>query len=230
LAEAGIAPESLAGLAAQAGGVRAVREDDAADLSARAVFVSPAGFARLNRDVVLRAPAETGLRVLDRVLRMIAGNAYPPRGDRLDRLWTDMRAGLEARRSLGGCLIAPVRDGWLVQREPAGLPAPVPCGAGTVRWDGRFTLVVGGRGRALVGPLGQKGWLAVKKQVAAPPFPASVAQTLPALQGEAGEPVDIPHLHWRKAGFHGLSMVDMAFAPDSPLTGGLVWHQSGTMC
>jgi tRNA(Ile)-lysidine synthase len=235
LGEAGVSPDMLADFAAQAGGLRRALDDNAAELCARAASLSPAGFARLDRDALSRADTAIGRRVLDRVLRTIGGSVYPPRGDRLDRLWAEMRSGLDKRRSLGGCLVTPSREGWLVQREPAGMAPPVSCRAGeTVRWDGRFSVTLSGRGRARLGALGQKGWLAVKSQVdpgrIPSAIPPAVAPTLPALLDETGNPAVIPHLHWEKRGFDGLSMVDLAFVPNSPLTGGLVWHPGSTMC
>ncbi len=223
--------QTVLAIAAQARDLRTALDDEAAALSAHAATLSAAGFARVKTEALSSAAESIGRRVFDHVIRTISGSAYAPRRDRLDRLWAEVRAGLANGRSLGGCLIVPRRGGLLIQREPAAMAGPVLCQSGDrVRWDGRFTAHLGGQGRGRVGALGQKGWLAVKGEVGNPPLPAAVMATLPALLDDDGRPVAVPHLGWRRGGYRGLSMVGLAFAPTSPLTGGLVWHPSGTMC
>ncbi len=157
LETSGVTAADLTDLADHARDQRASADEAMADLAARAVMLSPFGFARLDLAALRGAADDTGRRLLDRVLRTIGGSAYPARSDRMDRLWGEVRTGLERRRSLGGCLLTPGRGGLLVHREPAAMVEPVACRAGeTIRWDGRFALRLEGRaGR--IGALGCKG-------------------------------------------------------------------------
>ena len=230
-AGAGLTQDDLSNLASDARQKRAARDGQAAALLARTVVLAPGGYATLALEPFAAASDRVGRRALGHLLRTVGGAAYTPRSDRLDRLWADIRAGLTTRRSLGGCLVVPKAGALLVHREPAAVAEPMACRAGdTVHWDGRFTATVAGPGRGKIGALGQAGWLAVKKEAASDGVAASVAATLPALFDTENRPVAVPHLGWRKTGHKGLSLVDLAFTPISPLTGGLVWHPSGTMC
>ncbi|HEY1720696.1 MAG TPA: tRNA lysidine(34) synthetase TilS [Magnetospirillaceae bacterium] len=231
LAEAGVTADALAGLAGEARDLRMAFDDGAATLLAEAATVSAVGFVKLTTATLLCTQEVIGRRALDHVLRMVGGSIYPPRGDRLDRLWAEIRAGLKQRRSLGGCLVAPGRDALLIQREPAAMAEAIPCQAGEViHWDGRFKTRLAGQGRGKVGALTQRGWLAIKGELGRQTLPASVFSTMPALFDGRDNPVAVPHLGWKKQGYRGLELVDLAFAPASPLTGGLVWHPSSTMC
>jgi tRNA(Ile)-lysidine synthase len=231
LGEAGLTPEALATTAAAAADRRRALDEETADLLARACVLSPAGYARLDARVLRAASPLIARRALDRIVRTVGGAVHGPRGDRLDRLWSELGSGPMRRRSLGGCLVMPEADGWLIHREPAALASALACRGGeAVHWDQRFILGLAGRGRGSVAGLGQKRWPVIRRAIGAVPVPNAVAATLPALFDAHGDLAEIPHLGWRRPGYRGPSVVDLAFAPASPLTGGLVWHGIGTMC
>ncbi|HEX6841515.1 MAG TPA: tRNA lysidine(34) synthetase TilS, partial [Stellaceae bacterium] len=114
LAEAGLTSERLAAAAARLGRVRAALEAEVARLLARCAAIDPAGFARLDAAALAAAPAEIGARALAAVLLMVGGAAYPPRGERLERLYRRLAGGaLGGGATLGGCRILPRRGGLL---------------------------------------------------------------------------------------------------------------------
>jgi len=139
-AERGFTAERLAGLAAQFGHARVALETERARLLARSVMLYPAGFAWLDGAALLAAPRELGLTALASIITTVSGADYPPRGERLKRLFGLLPQGLAGGKTLGGCLILPRRDKILICREPAAMAAPVLIlpGAGA-RWDGRFS-------------------------------------------------------------------------------------------
>jgi tRNA(Ile)-lysidine synthase len=118
-----------------------VLEIEVAALLARSAAIYPAGFARIDAAALAAAPAEIGLRALSAVLVMVSGAAYPPRGERLERLHRRLAGGLGGGCTLGGCRILPRRGGVLVCREAAAMGPPVAARPGrAVTWDGRFRL------------------------------------------------------------------------------------------
>jgi tRNA(Ile)-lysidine synthase len=177
----------------------------------------PEGYAYLDMSRLVSAPNSAAMGCLDRLIRSVGGNRYPIAHQPLERLCHEVRAGLNRRRSLGGCLIAPRGRGLLVMREPDAMQRPMTAEAGTtVTWDRRFELRLGGAGTGLIGPLGATGWTAVRKDVNRPPMPAEVAVTLPALIDDQGVAA-VPHLGFRRAS--PLTVESVQFVPASPLTG-----------
>jgi len=167
----------------------------------------------------MRAAAEeTGLRALASVLATVGGEAYPPRLERLERLYGEVLERLPSGgRTLGGCRILMRRGEILVCREPAAMaPAVAAIPGETVAWDNRFRLflppdapsglALGGLGgAALAGPAA---------------MPAAVRAGLPALWAEKSV-VCVPALayvrmgaaaDWRRA-------MTLRFRPTRPLTG-----------
>lgn len=231
LAEAGLGTEQWAELAGRARAARTALDEAVAAVLARSVKLYGAGYACIAANALLDAPRLIGMRAFERAIRTVSGAAYGPRADNLERLWMEIRAGLEARRTLGGCLVMPSRQGLIVQREPAAMAEPIVVASGQTRlWDGRFIVRVGGRGHGRIGALGSSGWLAIKGDTVPHLLPAAVLTTLPALIDPGGEVVAVPHLGWRRKGFRGPDISRLSFAPLSPLTGGLVWHGDGIMC
>lgn len=172
----GASPRRLAETARRLGGARQVIEDAVADLLAVAVAPHPAGFVRLDPVVLRAAPAEVGLRALRTVLACVGGRAFGPRAERAEA--TLARLG-EGRATLGGCLLAPSRDGTvLVAREARALPENPIAPGEEVLWDGRFRLRLGsdarpGRIAALGTATAGAGRLA--------DLPAEARRSLPAL-------------------------------------------------
>src|SRR5262249_12200042 len=90
LAEAGLTSVRLAATAARLGAARAALEAEVAMLLARAVALSPDGFASLEHTTLARMPAAVGLRALSAVLGAVGGTLYPPRTARLERLFREL--------------------------------------------------------------------------------------------------------------------------------------------
>jgi tRNA(Ile)-lysidine synthase len=223
LATEGLDAAALAGAAHEMASARDRRDAATSALLARAVTLSPLGYALIDATILTAASDEIGARALGRVIRTIGGGVYPAPVQRRDRLWHAIKAGLDTRRSLGGCLIAPTKDRLLVTRELSATEAPRAVEAGqTIRWDGRFAVRVGGSGSGCVGALGRDGWLATKGKVAKPELPSAILGTLPTLFDAEGV-VEIPHLGWRREASNGampsLRVEAMMYSPNSPLTG-----------
>ena len=142
LAGEGLSAARLAATACRLARARQALELSLAQLLARAAIPDPAGFIRLDGEKLSAAPEELGLRALAAVLAVVGGADYPPRLDRLERLYRDIAAGRLGRgRTLGGCRIVPYRGALLVCREGRSMAAPVAARPGArVNWDGRFSL------------------------------------------------------------------------------------------
>lgn len=215
LAEAGLTVERLAATAARLGRARSALEAEVAELLGRCAAIHPAGFARIDAAALAAAPAEVGLRALAALLLMVSGAAYPPRGERLERLYRRLGDGLGGGCTLGGCRILPRRGGVLMCREPAAMAPPVaaPPGA-TVTWDGRFRLRLpvdaptglrlGARGRA--GP-----------DAAARRLPWAARSGMPVLRDDEGDVAAWSVLGSRKVGT--ASPGRLLFRPKRPLSG-----------
>ncbi|HWG80117.1 MAG TPA: tRNA lysidine(34) synthetase TilS [Stellaceae bacterium] len=213
LAEAGLTSERLAAAAARLGRVRAALEAEVARLLARCAAIDPAGFARLDVAVLAAAPAEIGARALAALLLMVSGAAYPPRGERLERLYRRLAGGgLAGGSTLGGCRILPRRGGVLVCREPAGMAPPVTARPGAaVTWDGRFRLRM---------PAGAPAGLslgAAETRAGARRLPFAACLGMPALRDDTGDVVTLPVLGSGQLG--GAPPGSLLFRPRRPLTG-----------
>ena len=183
LAAAGLEPARLAATAAQLGRARAALEGDVAALLARAAWLHPAGFAWLDPAALAASEAEVGLRALAAVLATIAGSQYPPRFERIERLYRELCGGLAAARTLGGCRIVPRRGRVLVCREAAAMAPPVVAAPGAAtRWDGRFVLDL----PHAAASLGLGGLGGASGDWDAAPIPAPARAGLPALSDERG--------------------------------------------
>lgn len=117
----------------------------------------PAGPARLARSALAALPAEVRLRLLQRILGHIGGEAYPPRFERLERLDRVLASSGTSRQTLAGCVIAADPVSLAFWREPGRQPAEavdVQPG-GSLLWDGRFRLSLSAAAGALrIGPAG----------------------------------------------------------------------------
>ena len=142
LADSDLQPRALAETAARLGRARAALEAERARLLAHAAWIHPAGFARLDVALLQAAPEEIGLRALAALLRCISGENYPPRFERLRRLYREIvSGGLPKSRTLGGCLIARDRAGLVIAREPAAVSRSASTGGKATRWDNRFEVI-----------------------------------------------------------------------------------------
>lgn len=230
LAALGLDAARLAGTAARMGRARRALDEAATRLLVAAASLDPAGFARLDPTRLAAAPEEIGLRALARLLRTIGGGSYPPRLERLERLWRDVAAGLRTRRSFAGCLLMPRRGHLLVCREPADVAPPLAIRAGeSVHWDNRFLLGVSGRGGGEAGAVGAEGWAAVRGIVRSGSLPAAAMHGLPAWRDEFSVAA-IPALGYRRASPPPEAAMSANFVPISQLSGGLVWNADSIMC
>jgi len=227
LAAEGLDAARLAGTAAHLGRARAAIDDAVAALLARAAAVFPAGYVRLDADVLRAAPVEVSLRALARCLMAVGGREYVPRLDRLERLHARLRSeGLGGGATLGGCLVAPYRGAILICREPHMAAEEVAIAPGTtVLWDGRFRIDrprFGSTGRAMrlvVRRLGTDGWAAVVARepgLRGHPIPPAVRPSLPSLWRARGLAA-VPHLDIAQARAH--MSITAAFLAPAPLAG-----------
>ncbi|HZB92116.1 MAG TPA: tRNA lysidine(34) synthetase TilS [Stellaceae bacterium] len=215
LAEAGLGPARLAATAARLGRARSALEAAVAALLAAAVLVHPEGFVRFDGAALRRAPAEIGLRALAVVLSMVGGGAYPPRLERLERLYRDLPEALGGGRTLGGCRVLPQPEGVLVCREAEAVAPPVaaPPG-GVVYWDGRFSLYLppeAPEGLRL-GALG-----ATPLGAARGALPIAVRAGLPAIR-QRETVVAVPALGYTREGVDSRGW-NLLFRPTRPMSG-----------
>jgi len=231
LAREGASTERLAATAGRLGRVRAVLEADTAALLARAVAAHPAGFCHLSLQELIAAPADIALRALARILVTIGGQAYPPRHERLERLYDNLVTGsISGGWTLAGCRITPRRDGIVVCREPGRMEAAVHAAPNTtVPWDRRYKVDFGraadanARVDARLGPLTTGGWAEIAKlapTVRGTAIPPTVRPTLPTLRDRHGV-ICVPHLHYGRSGGPPASLTLRAvrFEPARPLAG-----------
>lgn len=236
LGQEGLGPARLAATAAHLGRARQALEESTVHVFARAVTLAPAGYALLDREEMLGAPAEVGLRSLARLLQSIGQGAYPPRFERLERLYREIAAGLPAARTLAGCRVlrrhARMDKALLICREPGDVaPDLALARGGSGSWDGRFLISVarnlpGARGTVHVGALGPAGWaelVALAPQSRNCPVPGPVRPSLPALRDLDGL-LAVPHLWYGRGGIRtGTVYVrHLAFRPIRPLATGRV--------
>ena len=191
LARDGLTIERINTLAGALGTARRTVEAAQDALLARAVVLQPAGFARLDAAAWAAARPEVGDGALARVLLAVGGAIFPPRGGRLERLAAELRDGLSATRTLGGCQIIPRKHAILVVREWERVaPATLEPGEFAVI-DGRFEVRLSPTvpGPAVVRPLGRGGWAALAKARPALKAHGLPGPVRPALMGvfDAGE-------------------------------------------
>ncbi|MCG8356715.1 MAG: tRNA lysidine(34) synthetase TilS [Kiloniellales bacterium] len=207
LAREGASAPRLAAAAGHLGRSRQAVEQGVAALLARSVGLHPAGHAWLEVGPLIAAPEEISLRALSRLLMTVGGSAYPPRLERLRRLFGRLKEGPERAATLGGCRILPRHGKLLVVREPAAVPEiEIACGEQR-HWDGRFRIAVarpsGVRPASFrLGPLGAAGWAEIKARgaaVEAAGWPAAARAVCPALRDGRGLAA-VPSLgFWRSA-------------------------------
>jgi len=136
------------------------------------------------------------------VLATISGSDFPPRTERIERLYRALAEGSAQDRTLGGCLILRRQGRILVCREPAAVAAPRPIAPGEVtRWDGRFWIALGAAAPdgLTVGALGADAPIIAREQrkSAALRLPVALRASVPALRDSKGM-VAVPALGYFK--------------------------------
>ena len=205
LAAEGLTPERLATTAAHLARASAALDTLVADCLARAVTLDPRGFARLDGAALRAAPEEAGLRALAALIVCVGGGEFPPRLERLERLYRELPDGLAGGRTLGGCSLVPdaKREAGgliLVCREVAAMAPQEDAPPGRrLFWDGRFLLTMPGDAPAgmRLGGLGAEGAAALAAAGCDAGLPALLRAGFPALfdrQGLAAAPL----LSWRR--------------------------------
>jgi len=206
----GLSAARLAATARDLARARQALDKAVAGLLAETVEIDPAGFAWLDPAPFAGAAPEIARRALIRLLGAIGGGVYPPRGDRLDRLFGALRAGgPDGGRTLAGCRLIAHRGRVLVCREPAAAKDETPfAGDAVVVWDNRFRVSARRRfpeaetvldGTLVVRRLGN-AWRGLDPPPPGPDLgrlPAPVRPALPAIFGLDGL-VAIPHLSWER--------------------------------
>ncbi len=205
LAEEGLDARRLAETAARMGRARQALEAAARALEAEAVDASPAGCAVLGIERLAAADEEVALRVLSRMLMSVGGGGFPPRLERLERLWQDLKAPGFRGATLAGCELHPHPLGCLACREWGrdGLPRATLAPGASLLWDSRFRVRNGGRSEVEVGALGGAA-LPVR-----PPLPRPAMRTIPAAF-VGGTPVAAPLAGWPGPASEGRS-IDFRF-------------------
>jgi tRNA(Ile)-lysidine synthase len=217
LAQEGLDGARLAATAGRLGRARTALEAAVADALSGAATLYPAGFARLDAGILATRAPEIGLRALAGLVATVGGADYPPRLERLERLYAALCGGLSVPRTLGGCRLVPWRGAVLVCREPAAIAAALPLVPGAItRWDGRFAvaLAAGASDRLTVGALGRETPPGTRRD--ARRTPGAARQAFPAIRDLVGI-VAIPHLHYRRSDAAGMA-VNVSFRPRRSLT------------
>jgi tRNA(Ile)-lysidine synthase len=221
----GLTSPRLAAAAGKLGRVRCALEAATAARLARAAAIHPEGYVRLDLAALAGDPDEIGLRALARCLVSVGGRSYPPRAERLERLFRALRAGAEIRgRTLAGCRLLP-RDGVVLICREAALARERLALAGDrpILWDGRYMVSPGAFGDAAgaitVARLGADGWRALaaaEPVLRERPIPAPVRPSLPALFDRAGVRA-VPHLGYGRRGATVYTADMIRFRPRHPL-------------
>lgn len=223
LASEGLTVRRLCDTARRMSRARQALDHAAADLLARSAALHPEGYAYFDRAALGAAPEEIALRALARMLGCIGGTPYPPRLERLERLYAALTGpkGFESARTLMGCRIAPAHDQVLICREPRAAKEAMPAD-GEVLWDGRFRLTVDGDPRFELRRLGRKGWAEIVKaspEMRKTAVPAAVRPSLPTFW-HLDVVASVPHLNYvyRGTEFVPPRVRDLRFAPVRPLS------------
>lgn len=220
LAELGVTRARMVESAERLRRAREAIDTAAADFINGHITVSPAGYVRIDAKALRGLPEEVAIHVLKRVLLAVGGQLRAPRLRKLEMLAAQLRAGLEASMTLGGCVIAPEPGTLVFCREPGRLrAAPLTLRPGeTALWDRRFRIMCRHlRHPVRVAALGEDNVTALPKAVREQ-HPAPALAALPALYAETrllGVPV------------RGFALTDQH--PDTAnCAAAFIWHGGGT--
>jgi tRNA(Ile)-lysidine synthase len=183
--------EKAARIASRFAVIRNHMENKTASHLAKTFFIYPQGYGELLRDEFLSLDAGHAMRALSSIVQTIGGEHYPPRTEKLERLYKELTAGrVTASRTFSGCIFhyLPKRNRFLVRREPKAIEPPMPLAKGQImRWDRRFQVNYGGRGapdELTARALGSDGLKIIKSlspNLLNGNIPKAVLATLPSL-------------------------------------------------
>lgn len=158
LAAEGLDAQRLARTARSMRRARTALERATAGFLAQHGTVDPYGFVRLDAQRFKGLDEETALRSLSTSLRLVSGEEYPYRLERLENLAAALRCyPPPGPRTLGGCRVETRGGLILFCREASAIGPPVPVRR-SLFWDRRFQLEVSGDLDGLtIGKLGPDG-------------------------------------------------------------------------
>lgn len=219
LGEEGLTADRLAATARRLGRARAALEETVNGCLGRHVGLYPAGYCVIAPALLDDAPEEIALRALSRTVACIAGAAYPPRLERIERLYAALRAGGPGRgRTVAGARIVPHDGAYLVFREAAAMEPPLRL-EGPTHWDGRFLAQAGAPAGWRIGGLGTDGVARLgdaKPAQGATWPPRPLWPSLPAFW-HRGQPKVVPHLGVMRVNLGKARALRLAFSPKRPL-------------
>lgn len=201
LAPLGLDAARLARTAGHMARAREALEAETAALLKEHAALSGFGHVELERDALVAASPETGLRALAALIRIAGGGGYAPRLDALEAVHGAICEGTLGRgRTLGGVKLAAKGGLILVSREVAAArkaPPLVLKAGGEGLWDGRFHVRLGKAPRGAsfeVRALGEEGLSALRAaKIALPSVPSAILQSLPGFWRDGALAV-APHL------------------------------------
>lgn len=154
---------------------------------------------------------------------LLGGSEFPPRWDRLTRLFERLGDASFRGATQAGCRIALRRGRLLAVREAAAVAGQPVTAGNRLHWDGRFDIALSKFGEGAnfaLGPLGAAGWRTIFSSVPGPvaaKIPPLARPALPALWNRDSL-LCVPHLGYRRAGANLTSIMACRFAPKVTLT------------
>lgn len=198
-----------------------IRQDrEIAALAARAVSLSPAGYALVSRAELL-SETGTGVALIGHLLRTLSGSSYGPATEKTENLLARLADRQSGAMTLGGCLLQLDDDRILVVREHQRCRSVSVEEALADGWDNRFCVQAGKKNRhhgAVIGPAG-KSTDTLRPLVRSTGLPLAVIRGLPAMF-VAGEFAGL--LSWHPS-FQGIADITARFASINPLVPSARW-------
>jgi len=197
---------------------RAALEQQTAREMVKCLELNDAGFCSLNVENFKEITEEIALRILSSTLSSIGGNAYRPRFEKLFALYSAILEKNNFKgRTLWGCKIFASKDKKqiIICREESKLAKDRLISKNKeIHWDERFVLSLTNgaqptdyKGKFLVGALGQKGWLNIKKSLkkgSKIDYPKEVLYSLPCLKQISSVGIEkiisVPHINFNATG------------------------------
>ncbi len=200
----GISIKCLADTAARMRRARASLEKTVSELLSESVVLHLAGYADVDVERLFLASEEICMRALVRVLLCVGGGVYPPRFERLERLYNAVRSKNFSGYTFCGCVIKPAKDGKLIVFRELSATAPAMAIEANKKiiWDGRFTIETNmiGDKSYYVAALGEKGWADIvseKPDLRKVDIPSIIKLTLPAIFDEQGV-LAVPYIEYER--------------------------------